>query len=147
MPRPLTPRERFDFLNETRVAMLSVASGDARPPLTVPVWYAVQDDGNLFFFTGATGIPVRKTALIQRAGVVTLAVQREEPPYKYVTVECSLVEMHQPPSAEQLLSVASRYLAERQAQGFVRGTLKRATPHLVGFTLKPERWNTLDFGA
>ena len=70
MPRPLTMQERLDFLNERRVAVLSVKSDDARPPLTVPVWYALQDDGTIFFFTGTTGEPVRKTRLIQKAGVL-----------------------------------------------------------------------------
>lgn len=144
MPRPLTVQERQDLLNEPHVAVLSVVSDDARPPLTVPIWYALQEDGNLFFFTGTTGEPVRKTRLIKRAGAVTLVVQRETLPYRYATIECSLVELHQPPSAEQMLRVVSRYLPE-QAAGFVEDVLSRATPHLVGFTLKPDRWNTLDF--
>jgi uncharacterized protein len=145
MPRPLTMQERLDLLKERHVAVLSVASDDARPPLTIPVWYALQDDGNLFFFTGTTGEPVRKTRLIQRARAATLVVQREDLPYRYVTVECSLAALHQPPSAAQLLSVVGRYLPEDQAQGFVDDVLRRVTPHLVGFTLRPERWNALDF--
>jgi uncharacterized protein len=145
MPRPLTEQERRAFLDEPHVAVLAVASDDARPPLAVPVWFVLQDDGDLFFFTGATGIPVRKTGLIERAGVLSLAVQKEDSPYKYVTAECSLLTVHRPPSAEQLLSVASRYLPKRQAQGFVRGVLRRAGPELVGFTLRPDRWLSLDF--
>ena len=144
MPRPLTVQERHELLNEPHVAVLSVASDDARPPLTVPVWYALQDDGTLFFFTGTTGEPVRKTRLIERAKAVTLVVQRETLPYRYATIECSLAELHRPPSAEQMRRVVSRYLPE-QAEGFVQDVLSRATPHLVGFTLKPARWNTLDF--
>ncbi|MCC7367114.1 MAG: hypothetical protein IT306_01755 [Chloroflexi bacterium] len=50
-----------------------------------------------------------------------------------------------PPTAEQMVSVVGRYLPERQAQGFVRGVLERATEHLVGFTIRPTRWNALDF--
>ena len=145
MPRPLTEQERDEFLRERHVSVLSVASEDARPPLTVPVWYAYQDDGNLFFFTGTTGEPVRKTQLIQQAGVLSLVVQREELPYRYVAVECSLVRVDQPPSAEQMLRVVGRYLPAEQARGFVSDVLERATPHLVGFTLRPDRWNTLDF--
>src|SRR4051812_41566961 len=100
MPRPLTMQERLDLLNEPHIAVLSVASDDARPPLTTPIWYAVQEDGTLFVFTGTTGEPARKTRLIQQAKAVTLVVQREAMPYRYVTVECSVAEMHQPPSAE-----------------------------------------------
>jgi nitroimidazol reductase NimA-like FMN-containing flavoprotein (pyridoxamine 5'-phosphate oxidase superfamily) len=146
MPRPLTADERYDLLREPHVAVLSVASDDARPPLTVPVWYVLQPDGNLFFFTGTTGEPVRKTRLIQRSRAVTLVVQREQFPYRYVTVECRLAEEHQPPSAEQMRSVVSRYLPADATAGFVEGVLSRVTPHLIGFTLRPERWNALDFG-
>lgn len=145
MPRPLSEQERWDLLNERHVAVMSVATDDDRPPLTVPLWYAVQEDMTLFFFTGTTGEPVRKTRLIERARAVTLVVQREEMPYRYVTVECSLEAVHRPPTAEQMVSVVGRYLPERQAQGFVRGALRRATEHLVGFTLRPTRWNALDF--
>ncbi|MGE3267250.1 MAG: pyridoxamine 5'-phosphate oxidase family protein [Chloroflexota bacterium] len=147
MPRQLTEQERWQLLREPHVAVLSVASDDARPPLTVPVWYAPQEDETLFFFTGTTGEPVRKTRLIRRSGVVSLAVQREQPPYRYVSVEGTVVAYHQPPSAEQLLSVVGRYLPAEHAEGFVAGVLSHVTPHLIGFTIRPDRWSALDFGA
>src|SRR5262249_7429788 len=105
----------------------------------------LQDDGTLFFFTGTPGGPARKTRLIQKAGAVTMVVQREVPPYRYVTVECSLAELHQPPSKAQLLSVVRRYLPGEMAQGFVDDVLRQDTSNLTGFTLRPERWNALDF--
>ena len=61
--------------------MLSVASDDNRPPLTVPVWYGYQSGGNITFFTGTRGRKVRKTRLIEKAGVLSLCVQRPAPPY------------------------------------------------------------------
>ena len=39
MPRQMTPQERQEFLAEPHVGVLSVASDDDRPPLTVPLWY------------------------------------------------------------------------------------------------------------
>jgi nitroimidazol reductase NimA-like FMN-containing flavoprotein (pyridoxamine 5'-phosphate oxidase superfamily) len=39
MPRQLTERERQEFLAEPHIGVLSVASDDDRPPLTVPVRY------------------------------------------------------------------------------------------------------------
>lgn len=105
----------------------------------------LQDDDTLFFFTGATGVPVRKTTLITQAGVVSLAVQREASPYRFVTAERSVQTLHQPLSAELLHSVVSRYLPQEQAEDFVLGVLGQAGPEFVGFTLRADRWIPLDF--
>ena len=145
MPRRLTEQECWELFREPHVAVLSVASDNARPPLTAPVWYAPQDDGTVFFFTGSTGEPVRKTRLIRKAGVLSLVVQREQLPYRYATLEGSVTAYHQPPSRELLLSVVSRYLPDEPAQGFVEGLLSRVTPHLIGFSIRPDHWDALDF--
>src|SRR5207248_430090 len=83
MPRQLTVQEREAFLADRHIAVLSVASDSARPPLTVPVWYSYTPGGNLTFFTGTGGRKARKTRLIQQAGVVRMSVQREAFPYRY----------------------------------------------------------------
>jgi uncharacterized protein len=41
-----------------------------------------------------------KLKLIQRAGVVSLTVQREEPPYKFVTIGGWVVRTEPPPAAD-----------------------------------------------
>src|SRR5947207_1595202 len=99
MPRPLTEQERQEFLAEPHVAVLSVASDTDRPPLTVPLWYGYQPGGHLSFVTGTQGRKARKTRLIQKAGVLSLLVQRAVFPYKYVTVEGTVVRTDRPPSA------------------------------------------------
>ncbi len=146
MPRPLTEPERQAFLAEPHVAVLSVASDDDRPPLTVPVWYAYRPGGNVSFFTGTQGRKARKTRLIENAGVLSLSVQRAEFPYKYVTVEGTVVRTDRPPTAEQMLAVVRRYLPEDMAQGFVTAELDNPGPELVLFTIRPDRWLTFDFG-
>src|SRR5215213_5184547 len=104
MPRQMTEQERQQFLAEPRVGILSVASDGNRPPLTVPLWYGYQPGGDITFFTGTMGRTARKTGLIQQAGLVSLCVQHGEFPYKYVTVEGTVVRSDQPPSAEQMLA-------------------------------------------
>src|SRR4051794_19880372 len=54
-----------------------------------------------------------------------LVVQREEFPYRYVTVEGTVIGEDRPPSAEQVLVVVRRYLPEEQAQWFVESELRR----------------------
>ena len=145
MPRQMTEQERQEFLADLHVAVLSVASDDERPPLVVPVWYDYQPRGNISFFTGTQGRKARKTRLIQKAGVLSLSVQREEFPYRYVTVEGTVVRTDRPPSAEQMLAIARRYLPEEAAQAFVTAELEQPGSELVLFTIRPDRWLTADF--
>lgn len=49
MPGQMTEKARDQFLAQIRVGVLSVASDNARPPLTVAIWYG---HGNITFFTG-----------------------------------------------------------------------------------------------
>jgi uncharacterized protein len=145
MPRPLTEQERQEFLAEPHVGVLSVASDDDRPPLTVPVFYGYQPGGNLSIFTATQGRKARKVRLIQKAGVLSLSVQRAEFPYKYVTVEGTVVRTDRPPSAEQMLAIARRYMPEEVAQAFVQAELEHPASELVLFTIRPDRWLTFDF--
>ena len=147
MPGQLTERERQEFLAEPHVAVLSMSSGDNRPPHTTPVWYAYEPGGNLTFFTGTQGRKSRKAGLIQRAGVLSLTVQREEFPYRYVTIEGAVAGADRPPSAEQVLAVVRRYLPEEAAQGFVKAEFEHPSPEFVLFTVRPDRWLSFDFGA
>ena len=91
------------------------------------------------------GRRARKTGLIHQAGVVSLCVQREDFPYKYVTVEDTVVGADQPPSVEQMLAIVRRYLPEEQAQAFVEAELAHPATELVLFTIRPDRWLTADF--
>jgi PPOX class probable F420-dependent enzyme len=143
--RQMTEPEREAFLAEPRVGVLSVASDDERPPLTVPVWYGYEPGGELTFFTGTQGRKARKTRLIERAGVVSLSVQHDEFPYRYVTVEGTVVQSDRPPAAAQMLAITRRYLPEEMAQGFVDAELSQPSPELVLFTIRPDRWLTVDF--
>jgi uncharacterized protein len=145
MPRQMTEREREEFLAEPRVGVLSVASDGDRPPLTVPLWYGYEPGGSVTFFTGTQGRKARKTHLIEKAGVLSLSVQHGEFPYKYVTVEGTVVGVDRPPSVGQMLAVARRYLPEDAARGFVEAELGRASGELVLFTVRPDRWLTADF--
>ena len=145
MPRLMTEQERQEFLAEPHVGVLSVASDDERPPLTVPLWYGYQPGGNLSFFTGTQGRKARKTGLIDKAGALSLCVQHEEFPYKHVTVEGTVVGTDRPPSADQMLAIVRRYLPEEAAQGFVQAELEHPESELVLFTIQPDRWLTADF--
>ena len=145
--RPMTERERQEFLAGPHVAVLSVARDGSWAPHATPVWYAYEPGGDVTFFTGTQGRRSRKAELIGKAGAVSLTVQQEEFPYRYVTVEGTVVGEDRPPSAEQVLAVARRYMPEEQARGFVGAELANPTDTFVLFTVRPDRWLSFDFAA
>ena len=145
MPGPMTEDERQEFLAGRHVGVLSVSGGDDRPPRSTPVWYAYEPGGNISFFTGTQGRRSRKAGLVREAGVLSFLVQHEEFPYRYVTVEGTVIQTDRPPSAEQMLAIVRRYLPEEAAQGFVTAELEHPGTELVLFTIRPDRWLTTDF--
>jgi hypothetical protein len=141
----MNEQQRQAFLAEPHIGVLSVASDGNRPLLTIPLWYAYTPGGDLTFFTGTQGRKARKTGLIEQAGMVSLCVQRAEFPYKYVTVEGTVIGTDRPPSREGMLAIIRRYLPEEQAQGFVAAELAQPSPTLVLLTIRPDRWLAADF--
>lgn len=141
MPKVFTEAERERFLEEKHVGVLSVAARDGRPPASVPMWYAYTPGGNIRINTGASR---RKAKLIERAGVVTLVVQREDLPYQYVIVEGTVVDTTTPAPLEVREAIAIRYLGEDGGRDFVRSL---GSYDSVLFTIRPDRWFTADFSA
>jgi hypothetical protein len=149
MPGPLTPDERERFLAEPHIAVVSVAADPdrdpGRPPLAVPIWYHYAPGGEVSFFTATQGRPARKTGLVRRAGALTITVQKHDPPWKYVSVECRVVGDDQPPTREQMLRIVERYLPPDAAAGMVDAELAHPASRLVVFTARPTRWVSFDF--
>lgn len=133
--------DRQEFLAALHVGVLSVAADDGRPPASVPIWYDYVPGQNIRVNTGASS---RKAKLIKQAGVVTLVVQREEPPYQYVVVEGTVVETTQPTPLEVREEIAIRYLGDEGGRAFVQAL---AGQESVLFTIRPDRWITADFSG
>ena len=139
MPRELTESERQEFLAAKHVAVLSVATTDGRPPASVPIWYQYAPGGNILISTGPS---TRKARLITQAGVATLVVQDEEPPYRYVVVEGTLVDTTDPTPPEVLEKTAVRYLGDEGGRQFIQSMEGHAN---VLFTIRPDRWLSADY--
>jgi uncharacterized protein len=136
---PFTEAQRQEFLEEKHIGVLSVAAENGRPPASVPIWYDYAPGGNIRINTGPG---TRKAKLIERAGAVTLVVQREEPPYQYVVVEGTVVETTTPAPLEVREVIAIRYLGEEGGRQFVQSMEGQDS---VLFTIRPDRWLTADF--
>ncbi|GAA1695857.1 pyridoxamine 5'-phosphate oxidase family protein [Fodinicola feengrottensis] len=144
MPGPMSEQGRQDFLAAIHVGTLSVASIDERPPLAVPVFYHYEPGGDLTFFTNTHGRQSRKVGLIAKHGVLSLSVQHEELPYKYVTVEGTVTGIEQPPTAERMLAITRRYMPEEFAQSFVQQELAHPGGTVLMYTVRPDRWHSAD---
>lgn len=142
-PGTLGQEERERFLAEPRVGVLSVAADGGRPPSTLPTWYAYEPGGNLSVITRAGK---RKSRLIRVAGTLSLSVQQPEPPYKYVTVEGTVVRQ-EPAGREHLLQILGRYLPAELIDAHIdwelSGGNNRGAPEYV--EVRPDRWLTADF--
>jgi uncharacterized protein len=132
---------RQEFLAALHVGVLSVAAADDRPPASVPIWYDYTPGGNIRINTGASS---RKAKLIERAGAVSLVVQREEPPYQYVVVEGTVVDTTTPAPLEVREAIAIRYLGDEGGRAFVKSI--EGNPSVL-FTVRPDRWITADFSG
>ncbi|MBW0013501.1 pyridoxamine 5'-phosphate oxidase family protein [Mycobacterium sp.] len=130
--------ERQQFLSDKHVGVLSVAA-EGRPPASVPIWYDYTPGGDIRIMTGAA---TRKARLIERAGAVTLVVQREELPYQYVVVEGTVVDTTNPAPADVQEAIAIRYLGEEGGPAFVKSM---EGVEEVLYTIRPDRWLSADF--
>lgn len=139
MSLAMTRQEREAFLAETHVAVIGVAEA-GRGPLTVPVWYHYEPGGAVRFVTGASS---RKAALLRQAGRMSLCVQTETPPYRYLSVE-GPIEVGAPDFERDIKAMAVRYLGAQMAELYLAASAdERGGSILV--TLTPERWLSVDY--
>src|SRR4051794_16600819 len=116
MSMAMTKSEREAFLGETRVAVISVAE-DGRGPLTIPVWYSYADRVVRF----VTGGGSRKAALLRKAGRMSLCVQTETAPYKYLSIE-GPVTIGKPELERDVRQMAHKYLGAEMGEMYLQMT-------------------------
>ena len=138
----MTKGEREAFLAEPRVGVISIAEG-GRGPLSVPIWYAYEPGGELWLVTERSS---RKGRLLERAGRVSLCVQSETPPYKYVSVEGPIVGIEASDLEKHERPLARRYLGRKGGDAYIEasgGLVDRADT--VRVRIRPERWLSVDY--
>lgn len=128
--------ERETFLEELHVGVLAVERQD-RGPLALPIWYLV-DSGDVVLHAGKDSLKVH---LLEAAARATLVVQTETPPYRYASVEGPVTFG---PVLVDPFVLASRYLGEELGRWYADEQVD--VEHSVEIRLRPEHWNTYDFG-
>lgn len=77
---------------------------------------------------------------------VSLCVQQEARPYKYVSVEGPVSAVATYQADIDLLAMATRYLGESGAREFLEGMRDKAAQGKgVKVTFEPKRWLSLDY--
>jgi hypothetical protein len=142
MDTRMSVAEREAFLADVHVGVLTVADGEDRGPLAVPVGYLYEPGGDIVFTTDTES---RKVTLIRAAGRAGFLVQSEAMPFKYVSVEGPVVEG--PVNYELDLAITLRYLDRETAEQWVNEAAERGDFEVkTAVRIRPERWRTYDSG-
>jgi len=73
-----------------------------------------------------------------------VVVQDEQLPYRYVVVECAVVDTTTPTPIAVQHATALRYLGDDGARAFMQEMAGKET---VMFTIRPNRWVAVDFSG
>jgi len=107
----------------------------------VPIWYAYEPGGELWFLTSPDSV---KGRLLRQSMRFSLCAQSESLPYKYVSVEGTATispadkELHSRP-------MARRYLGTKGGDRYVDGDGGESDGESVRVSMVPERWFPLDY--
>ncbi len=130
------------FLAEPRVAVLSVTE-PGRGPLASPLWYRYAPGGDIAFVTPRSS---RKGRLIALRTRLSLCVQQETRPYKYVSVEGPVARIDVADWQADLMGIAIRYLGEDEGRAYAAGMrAAMADGSRMMVHMAPERWLTADY--
>ena len=140
MSLAMTKKEREAFLADVHVGIMSIEE-EGRGPLTIPIWYAYEPGGDLWLLTGKSS---RKGKLLERAGRFSLCAQTETPPYKYVSVEGSIVGMEPPDMEREARPMAHRYLGKELGDRYIQATASERDNSVL-VRMRPEHWLTVDY--
>ena len=110
--------EVIAFLSEgTRTGKLGYLAADGRP-LVAPVWFVVDDEGQLIFNTGKA---TAKGRALLRDPRVVLVVDDERPPFSFVQVQGTVSLSDDDPDILAIATrIAARYVGPERAEKFGR---------------------------
>ncbi len=135
----MTKSERETFLSELHVGIFSIGR-EGRAPLTAPIWYSYQPGGNILVGMGKNS---KKGKLIRKGASVSLCVQDEAPPYKYVSVEGTVVKIEPTNTDRDTRPMAIRYLGEAMGNQYAD---QSGDENSIQVEIQPRVWLTTDYG-
>lgn len=141
MSLAMTVAEREAFLAMVHVAVLSIPES-GRGGLAVPIWYGYEPGGEVWFVTDAAS---RKARLLEAAGCLSLCVQSEQPPYKYVSVEGPVARIEPADVERHTRPLAHRYLGREMGDRYVEATHGSGGGESILVRMRPRRWLSVDY--
>jgi len=142
MSTRMTRAEREAFLREVRVGVLGLTD-PARGPLVVPVWYAYTPAGEIQIVTERGS---RKARLLAEGLRISLCVQDEAPPYKYVSVEGPIIAIETSDLERDERPLAHHYLGRKAGDHYIAAASEgRDEDAMIRVRMRPERWLTVDY--
>ena len=140
MSLAMTSLERDAFLAAVHVGVISVERA-GRAPLAVPIWYDYDPAIGVWVITGRES---EKGRALSAAGRFALCAQSEAPPlYRYVAVEGPIVSVRRAQLEQDRRPMARRYFGAALGDRYVESNDDAGS---VVFTMRPERWRTVDYG-
>lgn len=133
----MTVAERTEFLGDSHVAIIAIERRD-KPPLTVPIWYRVDESGDIEIWTELGSL---KERFIRAAGRFSLAVQQETTPYRYVSVG-GPASIRTDIPREGVLPIVRRYVPDHEMDDYLA---ENYNDKAVLITMRPEVWNSADY--
>lgn len=137
----MTRAERDAFLADLHVGVISIERAGAAP-LAVPIWYDYDPKIGVWVITDEDS---QKGRALRAAGRFTLCAQSEQPPaYRYVSVEGPVVDVRTADREKDTRPMAHRYFGPELGDRYV--TSQVGDEVALVFTMRPERWRTMDYG-
>jgi PPOX class probable F420-dependent enzyme len=142
MSTTMTRAEAEAFLAEVRIGVLSL-NDPGRGALTVPLWYDYEIGGELWFVTERDS---RKAKLLAEGQRVSLCVQDEAAPYRYVSVEGPIQSISPADTEQHMRPLARRYLGVEGGDRYVElDPDDPDDPSSIVVRMRPERWLSADY--
>ena len=133
----MSKSEREGYLSEPHVGILSVPRSE-RGPLSAPIWYDYKPGGQVIMFIDKLSMKANWLTEVKR---ISLCVQKDNPPYVYVSVEGPFQIFEADKRVH--LQVAIRYLGEERGQAWMDKFGDQEDSHMLSLT--PEFWLTKDY--
>jgi nitroimidazol reductase NimA-like FMN-containing flavoprotein (pyridoxamine 5'-phosphate oxidase superfamily) len=138
----MSKAQREEFLAGLHVGIVSLIE-PGRGPLAVPIWYDYEIGGELRFLTDKG---TRKERLLSDGVRISLCVQDENPPYRYVTTEGPIVSIEPADLERDARPMARRYLGIEGGDRYTDTESAPAIDDAILVKVRPEHWLSADYG-
>jgi nitroimidazol reductase NimA-like FMN-containing flavoprotein (pyridoxamine 5'-phosphate oxidase superfamily) len=138
----MAQQEKEIFLADVHVGIISIPQAE-RAPLAIPIWYAYEPGKEIRFVTGGSS---QKGRLLTLNSKVSLCVQEEQMPYKYVSVEGTVVSIDPADVERDIRPLARRYYGREGGDQYINRVYGSgvADGDLL-IRVRPQRWVAADY--